>query len=386
MRPRTFLILVVVLALLSGAGWWIYTVELGTAPEKTMGRPLFREIPVNDIALISIRGPGGAVTLRKGDAGWSVSERWDYPADFTRIADFLRKFKEVKTGREFPSSPEVLSRLSLKDPSDKDASKEQKGMRLTLETAQGIKIESLLLGKHRATDVQTGSPAGRYVMKDGESVVYLADWQIAGPSEEPSSWLNRDLISVRPNEIKSIICLGKGGKETRYAFARAEKGKGFEPTAPKDGGKVNQSELDRLAETVSTLRFSDVAGPREEPSAAEGFDDSVWIEYSLYSGFVYRIYPGGECAGEMCRMRLEVDFKAPAEVKTEGVGDKKGDAKSQDELQREAKDANARLGRWIYLVPSWQNAAFVTKAESLFEKEKKEGADAPGKTKKGGGV
>jgi hypothetical protein len=386
MRPRTFLILLAVLVLLSGAGWWIYTADLGTAPERTMGRPLFREIPVNDIALISIRGPGGGATLRKGDSGWKVSERWDYPADFTRIADFLRKLREVKTGREFPSSPEVLSRLSLRDPSDKEAPKEHKGVRLTLEKAQGIKIESLLLGKHRETDVQTGTPAGRYVMKDGESVVYLADWQIAGPSEQPSSWLNRDLISVRPDQIKSIVCVGKGGKETRYAFLRPDKGKGFEATVPKEGGKVNRSELDRLAETISTLRLSDVAGPREEPSVAEGFDDSVWIEYSLYSGFVYRIYPGGECGGDMCRMRLEVDFKKSDDVKTEGEGDKKAEAKGPEELQREAKELNARLGRWFYLVPSWQRAAFATKAEELFEREKKEGADAPGKAKKGGGV
>ncbi len=374
MRPRTFFILLGVLCLLAVAGWAVLIKGEKGRPPTEMGEYLMKGLQVNEISSIKISGPKGMLTLMRSEDAWVVNERWGYSADFSKIADLLRKLKEVKVGRKFQASDDASARLSLRDPQDKKASEKEKGIRLELTYSKGEKGADLLLGKVREAEPSTGQAGGRYILRDSD--VYLVDWRISGPSEEASSWLNRELLSVKGNDVESLVCLGAEGKEVRYAFARPEKGKPFELKSPKRSEKINKSELDRLSETLSNFRLSDVAAKYEAGKAIEGFDESVRIEYHLYDGHVYRIYPGGACSGELCRVRVEVEFRGGDVVS----GKEQEDGKSAEERSGEAQKLNERLGGWVYLVPGWQHAAFPTELSAFLEKEEKGTPDKPLKT------
>jgi len=375
MRSRTFFILVGILVLLAVAGWGLLNRGERERPSTQMGGYLMKNLQVNEIASIVVYGPKGKLTLKKAEGAWVVAERWGYPADFSRIADLLRKLKEVKVGRKFQSSEDVIARLSLADPQDQKASEKERGIRLELFDSKGEKRADLILGKERDADPATGQTGGRYVLRKGvSSDVYLVDWSISGPSEEPSSWLNRELLSVAADDIESIVCLAEEGKTVRYAFARPEKGKAFELKSPKSSGKINTSELDRLSDTLSNFRLSDVASRYEAGRPLEGFDESVRIEYHLYDGNIYRIYPGGQCKDAMCRFRLEVGFRG-----MEALSEKEDEkAKSPEERAKDAGKLNERLSAWVYVVPGWQHAVFSTELSAFLEKEE----GAPGKASK----
>lgn len=377
MRARTFFILVGILALLALAGWGLLNRGEREISSTQMGGYLMKDLQVNEIVSIVVSGPKGRLTLKRAEGAWVVPERWGYPADFSRITDLLRKLKETKVGRKFQASEDVIARLSLADPEDQKASEKERGIRLELMDSKGEKRADLILGKERDADPATGQTGGRYVLRKGvSSDVYLVDWAISGPSEEPSSWLNRELLSVAGDDVESIVCLAEDGRTVRYAFARPEKGKAFELKSPKSSVKINASELDRLSGTLANFRLSDVASRYEAGKPIEGFDESVRIEYHLYDGNVYRIYPGGQCKDAMCRFRLEAGFRGVEALSEKEKKDEK--AKSPEEIAKDADKLNERLSAWVYVIPGWQHAVFSTELSAFLEKEE----EASGKASK----
>lgn len=368
MRPKTFFILLGILCLLAGGGWVLFSMDDPSHPEKKMGGFLLKELPVNEVSLIRITGPKGSATLKRDDELWSVLERWNYPADFSMISDFMRRLREIKVGREFPVSDDVMGRIGLRDPRDKNIPDEEKAIRLEFEKSKGEMVSVLYLGKNREVDASRGQTGERYLMKEHEPVVYLVDWQVSGPSEEPFAWLQRDLLKVKGADVESIVCLAADGKDLKYSLARPGKGMPFELKVPGADEKISATKINRLSDTLSNLILADVSGPYDAGRPAEGFEGSVIMEYYLFDGLIYRIYPGGACGSDRCRIRVEVGFRPEAVQTEKGEGEQ---AKIVEERLREAQHLNRRLGSWVYIIPGWQHAAFVTDLERLFEKEDK---------------
>ncbi len=114
MKPKTLVILLVILAVLAGAGaLLIHSGDTGTSSEE-MGMYLIEKLPANDIGSVVIETPSSVVSLKKGDNIWVVQERFGYPADFARLSEVVRTLKEAKIGRKFDASEEILKRLSIK--------------------------------------------------------------------------------------------------------------------------------------------------------------------------------------------------------------------------------------------------------------------------------
>jgi hypothetical protein len=110
MKPKTLAILLIVLAILAGAGTLIVRLKAPQQPEEGMGALLLEQLPANKIVSITIKGPDEAVSLVKNEDRWVVEDRFQYPADFSKIIDFVRKLKEVKSGRKFESSEDTMKR------------------------------------------------------------------------------------------------------------------------------------------------------------------------------------------------------------------------------------------------------------------------------------
>jgi len=66
MKPRSFIVLLVVCAVLAGASYWVLN-QNGSAPngDDRAGEPLLADLPVNDITEITIQAPESAVRLTK---------------------------------------------------------------------------------------------------------------------------------------------------------------------------------------------------------------------------------------------------------------------------------------------------------------------------------
>jgi len=384
MKPKTLLILLVILGLLAGAGAVLIRSRNANAPSEGMGAYLFEPLPVNDIASIVIQTPGEKVSLRREADSWIVKERFNYRADFSRISDLVRSLKEVKTGRRFDASEAVMKRLCLKSPEDAAAKQEEKGTLIEMADGKGTLLAKMVIGNTRTRDSQKGPPDGQYVILDGGSHVYLIDKVLSAYQSGPATWLEKSPVQVNAAEIRKITCLGPDGTNVIYTVERSEKGKDLALAGVPADRKVKTSSLNRLASALSSLKIEDV-----EPVSAESksLDDvSVRLDYTLFDGRVYHVYPGKSCSPTVpCRIRLEVALETPRSQAPRTVAESETGAGASVEEEKaptskaveEAAAENSRLTPWVFTIPEWQHQALFTDPESLLE-PKVEKRDAPG--------
>ena len=200
MKTRTLITLLVILGLLAGAAALTIRLKRPDRSKGGLGTLLLEEFPANKIVSITIQGADESVSLVKKEDRWVVAERFQYPADFSKIIDLVRKLKDVKVGRWFQSSEDTLKRLSLKDPTDPDASEEEKGIRILLSDENEMPVASILLGKTRQVGAERRFPDGQYVRRGQEAKIYVIDSHFDALQKEPSAWLEKSLVEVEADE------------------------------------------------------------------------------------------------------------------------------------------------------------------------------------------
>jgi hypothetical protein len=377
MKTKTLVILLIILSLVAGAGALVMHLKSQSGSGSPLDKLILENLPVNDILSITIKGPEKLVLLTKKSDRWVVENRFQYPADFTKIADFVRKLKQAKIGRKFESTQATLKRLSLKTPHDKEGGKSEKGTQIQLKDESGKLLASMLLGKPRKSGTERSFPDGHYVRLDNDPTIYLIDTHFAHLQKEPSDWLEKTLLKVEANEVRKISCLSADGKTIHYTFQRAEKGTDLEPTALPPNKKVDKSALNRLARSLSSLSMDDVLDPSDD-SVFRELKQSDTLEYHLFNGMIYRVYPGRACADDdPCYLKVEVVYLKPAEEEKPAADDKTSNGKeippekSPEEVKLETKQLNERLSPWVYVISKWQHDSFVTGLDKLLEKPDK---------------
>lgn len=376
MRTKTLVILFIILGVLVGTGTLIFRLK---APERSHGRlgtQLLEQLPVNKIISITIEDPENTVFLVKNQEGWVVKNRFNYPADFSKITDLVRNLKEMKVGRQFESSEDTLKRLSLKEPTDHDASPDEKGVRIQLRGEGETSLAGILLGKTRMVGDERSFPDGQYLKMNKEPNIFLVNKHFSYLERKPFAWLEKSLVEVESSEVKKISCKSPDGKKVHYTFERSEKGKDLEPVNLSIDGKIDRSAVNRLAKSISSLGMEDIMNP----SATAGSDNRntyTLFEYHLFNGIVYRVYTSNRCSeDEGCYLKIEVNYQKPVGVKDEkakddkSMGQEDSPEKTPQEYAFEAKSLHARLSPWVYKIPQWQHTAFITDLDQLLEKPK----------------
>ena len=316
-----------------------------------MGALFFEALPANEIAEIVIERPGDSVLLVRKPTGWVVENRFGYPADFSKITDLIRKMKQTKVGRKFPANEPIMKRLSLMPPTHKESAETEKGTRLRMKDANDAVVVDILLGLTRKKD-EKSVPDSQFVMPGDGPDIYLVDQIFSSFASPAHSWLKKSPVTVAKDDIQSITCTGPDGT-LRYTFERSEKGKDFALVSPPTKRAIKPSAVNQLAGALTGLEIEDVADPSSPPeSLSKGI--SPRLDYTLFSGINYHVYPGLTCSpGIPCYLRVQVDCK--------------GDGA----LMAKAGEINSRLAPWFFIVPERQHQAFFTTLGGMQEDEKK---------------
>ena len=379
MRARSLIILLLSLAVVAGLAALLVRGKVQGPSRSVLGSSLLPGFPVNEVASVTINSAGNSVSLVKEENGWVVQQRFDHPADLSKIAGLVHELEEVKVGRQFEGSEEILRRLALKDPEDPQASPAEKGRRIVLKGQDGKILASVLLGNlwQGAPDIR--SYVGRYLRLGESNTVYLVDGKFQGVQGDPAFWLDRQLVEANPVEVKRITCATADGKRILYTFERGGPEKALEPTVGlPPSASFKDYELRRLATGLTTLTAQDVAGPTTAAAAAAF---PLRIDYQLFDGTNYRVYFSRSCsqAGkDQCLLRLEASYAEPAadgEGETAGHHGKGAEkrAKTPAEPAAAAERLNERVSPWIYVVPWPQYYAFQTNLHLFLGPEKKSG-------------
>jgi hypothetical protein len=418
MKLKSLLILLVITTVLAGLS------TLMLRPKKTqqtkIGTLLFTDLPVNEVARMTLTNTGSSVTLVKGSEVWQVENRYGYPADFDQIIDFVRKFSKLKIGRSFEGNSETLARLQLIDPtspqtvSQEGASQERatqesgaqkSGTRIQLADAEGKEIATYILGSTRSTDSGSG---GQYLRQADSTTVYLVDESFRFLKKKPAEWIQQNLVDIKEAEVRQVACYPAGADKPRFSVSRPEKGK---PAAlkevPKDR-KADPVKIEQLFGALAPLRIKDIAGERQVP--AQAMEDALHLTYTLYNGQQIHIFPHKVGDGDNAHYELKafVTYQAPpeeavseavakavAKAAAKAAEDATADtaqkastdtdqnttkpeeekAPTAEEVQAQADDLAAKLGGWTFLIEEWQWKSLITEVTGLLKEVKKEESD-----------
>lgn len=396
MKIKTFVILLAICGVLAGITYFVVNPDKSSDKKDLTGKELLFDLPVNDIAAISIADKEGEVVLEKGEKVWVVKNRYSYPADFGKITEFAKKIKEMKIGRSFNVSDDVQKRLALFTPGKQDAEDESKGTRITIKDKSQKLLSDLVLGKPREASAGQG---GHYVMPIKEKIVYLVDKDFKYMDKKPEDWLSKELVDVSSEDIAQVVCKDSEGN-VLYTLKRPEKGKSPEFVDVPEGKKIISSKLNDVFGALSSLKIDDVADPKLSADKT-GFDKPVCFEYSLFDGKNFTACPGKKLESDENKYYFQVkagykepetkqeDTKkedpapatdAPAKpelVKDDDAGkekeaDKKEDVKDPAQLAADADELNNRISPWTYVIPKWKAERLISNTEDFFEKPKEE--------------
>jgi hypothetical protein len=166
---KQFLLVLAALVVLVAVGFGLQSWKRSSyqTVDSRVGQRLVEGFKVDDVVSIDIVEPKATVTLVRGERGWTVKERGDYPADVEPIRDLLLKLQQLKVVQAEGLSDAVKPRLQLAAP-DAGAKPEETGTLVDLKGRDGKSVAKLVLGKKTLKEVKVpglpdGIPSGRYV-------------------------------------------------------------------------------------------------------------------------------------------------------------------------------------------------------------------------------
>lgn len=336
MSAKTFLRLIVALAVLSGLAYWLNRPQGKVVVEGvSAGDPVLGGLDVNAITRLEIASGVATTRLARTDKGW-VSETWfGYPARFDRIAGTLRTLSDLEVGQVLRDGVRSPAEFGL-DPAANIADYH----RITLSGSDGAArvVELGNLKQMRdAAETGMGIPTGRF-LRSGDGPVVLVEETLTSVQAAPGEWVERRLLSLAADAIASVAIVGtndeftiRRNEENQFTLGRIE-----------EGTQVDQSAVLRVLQAFQALQFEGIQDPSlaEEASGMTG-PESVTVR--TQDAMTYEVrFGAAPVAGAARPVRIAVAWK-PEEA---AASDEEKTAKEQ-----QAAALNATFSGWTYLVP-----------------------------------
>ncbi|HEX9792945.1 MAG TPA: hypothetical protein VGC54_03090 [Planctomycetota bacterium] len=283
MSPRNR-VLLVVFVLLGAAALAVLQPWRGDAFARTAARvrPLFPELDERrqTIARIEIDSGAASTRLELTDAGWIVRDRFDHPADGTRLADLVDVLAALDDREIVATEPASFATYEVR---------EGDGTRVRVWDREGRLLADLIGGALRHQDVLPGGPAlfEFYVRPAARDLVLLTqEWHV--PSARPEDWILGRFLP--PDAVSKIRWIQRDDRqsdqdwrvvrdETTGAAAPEGGAPHWRMVAPEDRPALDYA-AESTAFTLSSMRAADAAGRlaegATEPAAEFGFSTDVF--------------------------------------------------------------------------------------------------------------
>jgi hypothetical protein len=281
-NARVAAILVVLLAVLGGGALLYQQQERGRRPENvgTLGRALFKDLKAADIAAIRIAEPKATLTVQRKDERWVVAERGDFPADLSKVREFVLKVIGLKVGQSEPLGEKDRARLNL----------DESGTKVEFLGADGKPLGALVVGKkHFKRDVENPDkaiPDGRFVVLPGEAgTAYLVADPLTQASVKTAEWIDRSSFQVEKVKTLEVRYPDRGG----YRIERPADNADWKLIGAKPGEKLDIPRANAASYSLQLLELADVA-PKETTDT--GLDKPISIDATTLEGAAYAIKVG----------------------------------------------------------------------------------------------
>ncbi|MDI6774459.1 MAG: DUF4340 domain-containing protein [Verrucomicrobiota bacterium] len=405
MKGKNLVVLVVVAVILVGLAYLSSTRNRKPpASLAVIGKPAVHALQdtdtLNNVERLTFRSAGSTVAVARVSDAWVVPAKYGYPADYDKVSDFVRKVRDLKVGQCVGKERKQLEDLNLLSPAEATGTNAQTGALVELADKDGKMLASMVVGKeHRRSTPDSpfgaGYPDGRFVAVDGRA--YLVADTLDGMPANDKDWLDADLVNVSASDLTEIEIKDAAGKT--LTLKRAEGGGDLKVGDLGEKEEMDAAKVGSLAGILSYLRFNDVADPKLTDEAT-GFDKAVTVTARAKDQKVYTMKIGAKPSiGNDRHIRLSVAMTPATEPKdaepvkpdaAKADEKKSDDAKAADDAkkkedrekaEKDARDLNAKLRNWTYIVAKHKvDAAGIDPARGVerkaFVKTKEEKRDA----------
>lgn len=360
--------------------------------QSSAARPkVFAQFPLNEVRHLRIVQGGGELNLVRKDDIWRVRERFDYPANFAEISDFLRKLWELKAVQWMPVGPSQYERLELVSPGGQPVA--GTGTLIELKDSGGKTLKSLILGKKHNRQMEAagpfggggGYPDGRYLLAPGESKeVALVSEIFSNAEAAPDPWFDKSFFKVEgPREI---AVAGKSPAQS-WKLTRAAETAEWKLDGLRAGETLDRSKASGPASALAYPSFTSIASPQAK-SEETGLNAPSTVTVKTFDGFTYQIKVGKAAADSSHHLQVSVAGDFPRErvaAKDEKPADKERlDKEFKEKLPKLEEKLKTEKGcePWIYLVSKSTIDSLLKDRKDLLAEKKEAKKDAPKEKKR----
>ncbi|MDQ0289186.1 DUF4340 domain-containing protein [Oligosphaera ethanolica] len=312
------------------------------------------------------------VTLEKTEPGWSVKERYGFPANFSELNQFVFDLSETRVARELAIAQQHFAELQL-TPADG-------AVTVSFHNAAGDALQTLVFGKKHEQESaepampgmmpgENTAPVGRYLLLNDQRPVIAAN-TFALVDEPVTFWLNKDFFKI--SDLKSATL--SAGDVTMWTVERKSKSDNLAVVGEiPEGKEADTSKLNSIKSAFSWIRFNDVADPAAKPEDV-GMDEVKTFTATDFDDLSYTILIGKTVNGKRYLRISELTWNG--KTTRDAAEDEKPEDKARLDAefaqkvkdgQTKAQELFAKLAPWTFEVGTYAISNIDKKRDELFK-------------------
>jgi len=375
-------------ALICGAVIFYYPAHKNNSAPEAIGSKVLPNLPVNQVAKIVITSKDGVNIIAKSKDKWVVASRFNYPANFDKVADIIRELSELKIGQTVHATPAQLGSFNLIGPNSSGTNRQaESGTLLELRDEKDGFLASLLVGKkfmrkHESPSMEdmmgTDPYADGQYVRSADGKVYLVARSLARMTEPAKNWLADNFIDAPSAEIKEITLSGPGRETIELARAKENNAFTLNDLRPEEGS-IDVSKINQMSGALNRLGFDDVVDPAISLKET-GLDHPVVFKAATKDGLIYTLQIGNTLTNDTFDRYLMIFVtNAPpsdqqATDKPKGKEEEK--APERKDISEQASALNKTFGPWIYVIKSYRAEPLLLTRNDLVKKTEPPKAEA----------
>ncbi len=313
---------------------------------------------MNSISKFTVKEADDALlsSVSKSENGWVVDNRAGYEANVKAVRQVFAALAEARLIESKTSNPDNYTKLGVED--------------IDAEDAQGVLVS--IEGLSNSVEIIFGNDGSsgkntQYVRNKGEEKSWLINKKI-NFSRDTTDWLQKDLLDIPPERIKTIQIKHPDGTEVNISNTGNAAYEFDLNATPPEGKVASDSEIYQVANALSSLQLRDVI--TFEALNKEEIEPTVSI-FKTFDGLT--ITTTSYASTIEPYFTIDVEFNATdvdeSVINTKQDNESTSDAamisdpKAAEEL---ANSVKSKLTGWGYLFPTITKDALTKKLDGFF--------------------
>jgi hypothetical protein len=359
MKQKTLIVMASCGAILTLLGLSLDSGRDSRSAWSRASEPIFPNLPaqVDTADTLVIESAMGTTTLTRSGDDWTVVEKGGFPGRGDEVGRLLVALAEASRVEPLTSKPGLHGQLGLGGFEDEASPT----VRLTAKAGSDV-LADIFIGNRRTQ----GVGEGWYVLHPGDDQAWAAQAKLRCP-RQTSEWLQTEVMDIARDRIAHVSLESPAG-EALHLERQGPSGAGFDiQNLPQGREPKTAASAAGFLGSLAGLRITDVQSEAESGFPEEGTSSTTW---RTRGGLWIRAELAEQTEDKLlARFTFGYDAEAspqqalgPVPAPEEGEQDP---LPTPAELQAEAGALNSATKGWIFTLPTWKKASFVTTMEEL---------------------